>query len=224
VPVQQVMIQARIASVDNDFERELGILYDAVPGQQNGGPVENVNPKHYSLAIAHLPNGSYLNIALAAMERQGRGELISSPSLFTLNHETAAIESGEEIPYQEVSLSGGTAVAFKKAVLRLKVTPQILPQGKLLLELEVNQDRPSDHIVQGVPAITTRQIITHVLVNNGQTLVLGGIFELNKELNEQRVPFLGRIPLLGNLFSDRATKASKRELLIFVTPKVIESR
>jgi type IV pilus assembly protein PilQ len=155
------------------------------------------------------------------MENAGRGQLISDPSLYTANQQTASIESGEEIPYQEVSVSGGTATAFKKAVLSLKVTPQIMPGGKVLLQLQINQDRPSSLIVQGVPAITTRQLATNILVNNGQTLVLGGIYEQNNEHTVERVPFLSKIPLLGLLFQQQDVKINKRELLIFVTPKII---
>jgi type IV pilus assembly protein PilQ len=223
IPVQQVSIKARLASVDSDFERELGINFSVHTGVLNavGGQLSSADASRFSLAVATLADGSILDVALAAMENEGRGELISTPSLFTANQQTASIESGEEIPYQEVSLSGGTGIAFKKAVLRLKVTPQILPGGKVMLQLQVNQDRPSSRIVLGVPAITTRQISTNVLVKNGQTLVLGGIYEMNKELDEQRIPFLGKIPIVGLLFKQQNIKSNKRELLIFVTPTII---
>jgi len=225
IPVQQVLIEARLASIDNDFERELGINF-AVNYPSNdteGKPIPIVKPKRYSLAIAHLVDGSQLDVQLAALEDEGHGELISSPSLFTANQQTASIESGEEIPYQEVSDSGGTAVAFKKAVLSLKVTPQVMPGDKVLLHLQVNQDRPSNRVVLGVPAISTRQISTNVLVENGKTIVLGGIYESNQEQAEQRIPFLGKIPLVGWLFKQQNVKANKRELLIFVTPKIISA-
>lgn len=221
ISVQQVLIEARLASIDNDCERELGIDFST---RQNPDKTEEKGVrlrKRYSLAIAKLADGSLLDVQLAALEKAGHGELISSPSLFTANQQTASIESGEEIPYQEVSESGGTAVAFKKAVLSLKVTPQIMPGNKVLLQLQVNQDRPSNRIVLGVPAINTRQIMTHVLAENGQTIVLGGIYELNQEYAEQRLPFLGKIPLVGWLFKQQNVTGNKRELLIFVTPKII---
>ncbi|MHB1947266.1 MAG: type IV pilus secretin PilQ [Gammaproteobacteria bacterium] len=224
IPVQQVLIEARLASIDNDFERELGINFAVnYPSDAEGKPTPIVKPKQYSLAIAHLVDGSQLDVQLAALEDEGHGELISSPSLFTANQQTASIESGEEIPYQEVSDSGGTAVAFKKAVLSLKVTPQVMPSDKVLLHLQVNQDRPSNRVVLGVPAISTRQIATNVLVENGKTIVLGGIYESNQEQAEQRIPFLGKIPLVGWLFKQQNVKANKRELLIFVTPKIISA-
>ncbi len=220
VPVKQVVIEARIASIDNDYERELGINFAVEQSNYDSTP-QVVLPKKYSLAIAKLANGSELDVQLAALEKAGHGELISSPSLFTANQKTAYIESGEEIPYQEVSDSGGTAVSFKKAVLRLKVTPQIMPRNKVLLQLQVNQDRPSNRIVLGVPAINTRQISTNVLISDGQTIVLGGIFESNHEQGEHRLPFFGKIPLVGWLFKQQNVKENKRELLIFVTPRII---
>lgn len=222
IPVQQVLIEARLASVDHDYERGLGINFsvNAATGKASGQNVSAV-PNRYSLAVANLADGSQLDVQLAALENEGRGELISSPSLFTANQQTASIESGEEIPYQEVSASGGTAIAFKKAVLSLKVTPQVMPDDKVLLQLQINQDRPSDHIVLGVPAISTRQIVTNVLVKNGQTIVLGGIYESDHENAEQRIPFLGKIPLVGWLFKQQNVTLTKRELLVFVTPRVI---
>lgn len=212
IPVQQVLISAHLASVDSDVERELGVDFTT--------NLANV-PAHYSLAVAKLADGSVLDVQLAALEKNGRGELISSPSLFTANQRTASIESGEEIPYQEMSGNGVTAVVFKKAVLSLRVTPQILPGQQVLLQLQVNQDKPSDRIILGVPAITTRQISTQVLVTNGQTIVLGGIYETDKENSHQRVPFLSKIPVVGQLFQQKNTLESKRELLIFVTPKIV---
>ena len=218
VPVAQLRINTRMVSVDHDFEQELGLRFSAhAPLGNLTLPTAHV----FSLAVADLADGTYLDVALAAMENAGRGELISSPSLFTANQQTAAIEAGEEIPYQEESLSGGTAVTFKKAVLRLKVTPQILPGQQVLLQLQVNQDRPSRHIVQGVPTINTRLISTNVQVKSGHTLVLGGIYELNNENAEERVPFLDKIPGVGFLFKQQTKKISKRELLVFVTPEII---
>lgn len=225
IPVQQVLIEARLASVDSDYERELGLNFtvrnqvDGVSGR--GASSMSTKLARYSLAVATLADSTQLDIQLSALENAGHGELISSPSLFTANQQTASIESGEEIPYQEVSESGGTAITFKKAVLSLKVTPQIMPGNKVLLQLQVNQDRPSNRIVLGVPAISTRQISTNVLINNGQTIVLGGIYESNQEQGEHRIPFLGKIPLVGWLFKKQNVTENKRELLIFVTPKVV---
>jgi type IV pilus assembly protein PilQ len=221
IPVQQVLIEARLASIDHDFEHELGIHFGTHGSDSTS--TETDSNKGLNVAILHLAEGSLLDMRLSALEQEGHGELISSPSLFTANQQTATIESGEEIPYQEVSRSGATGVAFKKAVLSLKVTPQVMPGNQVLLQLQVNQDKPSSHIILGVPAITMRQISTHILVKNGQTIVLGGIYESDYEKGEQRVPFLGKIPILGWLFSQSNAVEHKRELLIFVTPKVIAS-
>lgn len=223
VPVQQVLIEARLASVDSDYEREIGVHFSNLQPDANHSTsvYANTDNSRYSLAVVRLANGSFLDMQLAALENQGHGELISSPSLFTANQQMASIESGEEIPYQEISKSGATGVAFKKAVLSLKVTPQIMPGDQVLLQLQVNQDKPSNRLVLGVPAISTRQISTNILVKNGETVVLGGIYEMNKENGQQRIPFLGKIPILGWLFSQQNRIENKRELLIFVTPKII---
>lgn len=218
IPVQQILIETRLASVDQDFERELGVQVGL-----NGGAGCEVIKNHFSLAVAKLADGAFLDVRLAAMENEGHGELISSPCLFTANQQAASIESGEEIPYQETSRNGATSVAFKKAVLSLKVIPQIMPHDFVLLQLQINQDRASNRQVLGVPAINTRQITTHVLVKNGQTVVLGGIFESNLENNQEYLPFFGKIPLVGAIFRRQNTLANKRELLIFVTPKIVSN-
>ena len=175
------------------------------------------------VSLIKLANGKSLAVELAALEKSGHGELISSPSLLTLNQQTASIESGEEIPYQETSGSGATSVTFKKAVLSLKVTPQVMPGNQVMLQLQVNQDKPNKRMVLGVPSISTRQMNTNILVKNGETVVLGGIYESNHEREEQEIPFLGKIPLVGWLFQQQNILNNKRELLIFVTPRVIMS-
>ncbi len=224
VPVQQILIEARLASVDYDFEQELGIQFgvrqDSVENHEKTLSSMLPQAKVYSLAVATLADGSLLDVKLSALESSGHAELISSPSLYTANQQSASIEAGEEVPYQQVTESGGTAVTFKKAVLGLKVTPQVLPGDQILLQLQINQDRPSNKMVLGMPTISTRQIITNVLVQNGETIVLGGIYETNKENGEQGLPFIHRIPLIGLLFTQQSQRQSKRELLIFVTPKI----
>src|SRR3990167_5026695 len=170
VPVYQIRIQARLVSVESEFAQALGVRFAY---HQTIG--------HHALSIATLDDNALLAVQLSALEKAGRATLISNPSLFTANQQPASIEAGEEIPYQEVSEMGGTAAVFKKAVLGLKVTPQVLPHHQILLHMQINQDRPSNHIVQGVPAINTRQIITQVLVQDGHTVVLGGIYERSEE-------------------------------------------
>ncbi|HEX4044977.1 MAG TPA: secretin N-terminal domain-containing protein [Gammaproteobacteria bacterium] len=225
VPVKQILIETRLASVDSDFEQELGIHFGVKEPTQTQDPITRLSmtkPGRYSLAVAKLADGSLLDVKLAALENAGHAELISSPRLFTANQQPASIEAGEEIPYQEVSDSGGTAIAFKKAVLGLKVTPHILPGNQVLLQLQINQDRPTNKMILGVPSISTRQIITSVTVKAGQTVVLGGIYESTAENGEQRIPFMAQLPVIGWLFKEQNRRTSKRELLIFVTPKIIK--
>ncbi|MFZ2315977.1 MAG: secretin N-terminal domain-containing protein [Gammaproteobacteria bacterium] len=221
VPVQQIMIEAKLVSIDHDFEQELGVQFGVKESSNGRSRKLALVPGKYSVAVAALADGSLLDIKLAALENAGRAELISSPRLYTANQQPAFIESGEEVPYQEVSESGGTAVVFKKAVLGLRVTPQVLPGSKVLLQLQINQDRPSNKMVQGVPTINTRQMMVNILGKSGQTIVLGGIYENNYEEGQQRIPFLNRLPLLGWLFTQQTTRETKRELLIFVTPTIM---
>ncbi len=226
IPVQQVLIEVHLASIDSDYERELGVSFvnqqvATNDADHTAASAYSAMSMHYGLALLKLTDGSLLRMQLSALEKAGHGELISSPSLFTANQQTASIESGEEIPYQEISRSGATGVAFKKAVLSLKVTPQVMPGGQVLLQLQVNQDKPSNRVILGVPAITTRQMSTNILVKSGQTIVLGGIYESDKGQQQQGVPLLNKIPLVGWLFKQQNVTDNKRELLIFVTPKVI---
>lgn len=173
------------------------------------------------IALAKLGDNILLDLELSALESEGRAELISSPRLITTNQQAATIESGEEIPYQEATSSGATAVAFKKAVLSLKVTPQITPDNKILMDLQINQDTPSSEKFNGVPAIFTKEIQTNVLVNNGQTIVLGGIYRQDKNKAVKRIPFFGDLPVVGILFSNRQITLKNDELLIFITPRII---
>lgn len=174
------------------------------------------------LALAKLGHGVLLDLELSALEVEGKGEVISSPRLITANQQEATIEAGEEIPYLEASSSGAATIAFKKAVLSLKVTPQITPDNKIILDLKVNQDTPSAVLFNGVPAIKTKQIQTNVLVSNGQTIVLGGIYKQDKTSSINRIPFLGEMPFIGPLFRNKQEVINKEELLIFITPKVIK--
>ena len=173
----------------------------------------------FGLAIGKL--GSHLlQMELTAMEAEGHGEVISSPRVLTSNQKAAFIKSGVEIPYQEASSSGATSVSFKEAVLSLEVTPQITPDDRIIMDLQVNKDSVGV-VYLGVPSIDTRQISTQVLVDNGETLVLGGIYEQDKGEQVDRVPFFGELPLVDWMFTKRFNQDLKSELLIFVTPKIV---
>lgn len=174
-----------------------------------------------ALALAKLPMGMILELELSAMQEEGRGEVISSPRVITSNQKQATIEQGTEIPYQEASSSGATSVSFKEAVLKLDVTPQITPDDRIVMDLEVNKDEVGE-IFLGVPSIDTRSVKTQVLVDNGETVVLGGIYEQTKNQGVQRVPFFGDLPYVGALFRNTFNEDRQRELLVFVTPKIVK--
>jgi len=174
-----------------------------------------------ALALAKLPLGTILELELQAMQSEGQGEIVSSPRVITSNQRTALIEQGTEIPYQEASSSGATSVSFKEALLKLEVTPQITPDDHIVMDLKVNKDAVGA-IFAGVPSIDTQSVETQVLVNNGETVVLGGVYEQSKIDTLNKVPFFGELPVVGFLFRTTLKQNDQRELLIFVTPKIIK--
>lgn len=175
------------------------------------------------LAMARLPFGTLVELELSAAQAEGQTEVVSSPRVITSNQKEATIEQGVEIPYQKASSSGATTVEFKKAVLSLKVTPQITPDDRINMDLKVNKDRPDySRSILGVPPLDTQNVTTQVLVDNGETIVLGGVFEQNKQNQVNRVPFFSDLPLIGALFRSKYNKDEKSELLIFVTPKILK--
>jgi len=176
-----------------------------------------------SLALAIGKVGSYLlQLELSALIAEGRGEDIASPRVITSNQNEAIIESGVQIPYQEASSSGATSVSFQDAVLSLRVTPQITPDDRIIMDLEVNQDTVSGTTVLGVPAINTRSVSTQVLVQNGETVVLGGVYSSSDRKSVDRTPFFGDLPYVGFLFKRTDINIEKSELLIFITPKILK--
>ncbi len=176
-----------------------------------------------SLALAIGKVGSYLlQLELSALIAEGRGEDIASPRVITANQNEAVIESGVQIPYQEASSSGATSTSFQDATLSLRVTPQITPDDRIIMDLEVNQDTVSATVVNGVPAINTRSVTTQVLVQNGETVVLGGVYSSSERKSVDRTPFFGDLPYLGFLFKRTSTDSTKNELLIFITPKILK--
>ncbi|HEY7841607.1 MAG TPA: type IV pilus secretin PilQ family protein, partial [Gammaproteobacteria bacterium] len=175
-----------------------------------------------TLGLAVGKIGTYLlQLELSALLAEGRGEEIASPRVITANQSEAVIESGVDIPYQQATSSGATSVSFKKAVLKLQVTPQITPDDRVLLDLQVNQDTRGAPDVLGVPPINTRSVSTQVLVDDGETVVLGGIYNQTDRKSSDRVPFFGDLPYLGWLFKKERIEKSRTELLIFVTPKIL---
>lgn len=175
------------------------------------------------LALARLPFGTLIDLELSAAQTEGRSETISSPRVITSDQSKATIETGTEIPYAEASSSGAATVSFKKAVLSLNVTPQITPDDRIIMELDVSKDSPDfANLTAAGPPIKTQAVTTNVLVDNGETIVLGGVYEQTKANSTQRVPFFGDLPLVGFLFRSNFEQNNKSELLIFVTPKLIK--
>ncbi|MGB5591204.1 MAG: type IV pilus secretin PilQ family protein, partial [Gammaproteobacteria bacterium] len=177
------------------------------------------------VALAILDSDYLLDLELQAAQSEGRGEIISTPRVITANQKEAQIEQGVEIPYQESASSGATTTQFKKAVLSLKVTPQVTPDDRIIMDLQVNQDTVGQFVPSAtgglVPSIDTRSVVTQVLVNDGETVVLGGIFETERRETITKVPVLGDLPGLGRLFKSTSDQSTKAELLIFVTPKIL---
>jgi type IV pilus assembly protein PilQ len=261
VSVRQVVIEARMVTVKDNMNEELGIRWGVT--NTNGelatsGSIEgassangtrayndadlgtgvvptiadglNVNLPVASAAgtiafqIARLANGTILDLELSALEKENKGEVIASPRITTSNQKEAYIEQGVELPYQEAASSGATATQFKKAVLSLTVTPQITPDDKIILDLVVTQDTVSEVKSGFAPAIDTQRIGTQVLVNNGETIVLGGIYQQAIISTITKIPLLGDIPYLGWLFRTSSQVNEKKELLIFVTPRIVTEK
>jgi type IV pilus assembly protein PilQ len=270
IPIRQVLIEARIVIVNDDFSRNLGVRFGTTVAVEHGGsdgggvvgavpfvredddvvisPVEppatpgppgfilpDPNDRYMvnlpiaapagKIALTLLDSDYIVDLELSAAQAEGRGEIVSSPRVVTANQREAVIEQGVEIPYQEASSSGATTIQFKKAVLALRVTPQITPDNRIIMDLTVNKDSVGQVIVTSlgvnVPSIDTREIVTQVLVNDGQTVVLGGIMETEYRETETKVPWLGDIPGLGLLFKNKSKTNNKDELLIFITPRIL---
>lgn len=175
-----------------------------------------------SFAVGWGSDDFLVDLELSALESDGQAEVVSQPRVVTADRQTAKIKSGEEIPYQEASSSGATSVSFKEAALSLEVTPQITPDDKIIMDLVVNQDSRGE-VTAGIPAINTNEVTTQVLVGNGETVVLGGIFQSEVATQTTKTPFLGDIPYLGRLFKRTEHIDERSELLIFITPKIIKS-
>ncbi len=176
-----------------------------------------------ALTLFNASLSRFLSLEVSALEADGRGKIISSPRVITADKVKASIEQGTEIPYQEATSAGNTNVQFKKATLRLEVTPQITPEGAIFLDVKVNKDSPGQQTLSG-PAIDTKNVQTQVLVENGGTVVLGGIFEQQERRTVTKVPFLGDLPVVGYLFKNTSTVSDRSELLIFITPRIVTSQ
>lgn len=183
----------------------------------------NYNPASFALSLFGASSNRFLNLEISAIEADGRGKVVSSPRVVTADQTKALIEQGTELPYQVATSSGATSLQFRKANLKLEVTPQITPEGAVILDVDVNKDSVGQATAAGF-AIDTKHVKTQVLVENGGTVVIGGIFEQSDRTDVTKVPFLGDIPVLGNLFKTTTKTSERTELLIFLTPKVVTDR
>jgi type IV pilus assembly protein PilQ len=271
VPVRQVLIEARVVIVNNDFERELGTVL-GLTGVQGNGPSGIVTSTGSSAGVDTIVSSALTNVAstgtpfpvtlptggsalqrynvnlptpnaggsiafgvlgadylvdleLSAAQMETRADIVSAPRVVTANQKKAVILQGTEIPYQQSASSGATTISFEKAVLSLTVTPQITPDNRIILDLDVKDDSVGQVVVQSggvnVPSIDTQEVTDQVVVNDGQTVVLGGILVTTQRVDQTKIPLLGDIPVLGHLFKQTIRKNNKDELLVFVTPKII---
>jgi type IV pilus assembly protein PilQ len=252
IPVRQVMIEARIVEADDTFSRNLGAklgfasktngagygnTYTNVvsPVTQNAtwdnspaisfpaNGINGVNAATVAVSLFNAGAGRFLALELSALEADGRGKIISSPRVVTADNIKALIEQGTEIPYQQATSSGATSVSFKKANLKLEVTPKITPDGNVFLDVDVNKDSVGIQTTNGF-AIDTKHVQTQVLVENGGTVVIGGIYTQNERTDVNKVPLLGDIPVVGNLFKSTNKINNRTELLVFLTPRVLSDQ
>lgn len=249
IPVRQVMIEARIVEANVDYDKSLGVRWGGsiqnkgnwnasgvngssstigTPGSTSTnspfvdmGTVNNTS----GIGIAFITDNVLLDLELTAMEKTGNGEIVSQPKVVTSDKETAKILKGTEIPYQEASSSGATSVSFKEASLSLEVTPQITPDNRIIMEVKVTKDEP-DYLnkVQDVPPIKKNEVNAKVLVNDGETIVIGGVFSNTQSKVVDKVPFLGDVPYLGRLFRRDVVSEKKSELLVFLTPRIMNNQ
>ena len=174
------------------------------------------------LGIGFISNNVLLDLQLSAMEKSGNGEVVSQPKVMTADKETAKILKGTEVPYQEASSSGATSTSFKEAALSLEVTPQITPDNRIIMEVKVTKDAPDfRNSLNGVPPIDKNEVNAKVLVNDGETVVIGGVFSNSQSKTVDKVPFLGDVPYLGRLFRRDVVTDAKSELLVFLTPRIL---
>jgi len=275
VPVQQVLIEARIVEANDSFSKNLGVRLGNVarPIVQNssstgpspiginesgiavtqtgtlkdfenlfpaGGTISTKTPDNLSVNLPAAPVGNAaaagsiallitnrltgaLALELSALEADGKGKIISSPRVMTANNVEALIEQGTELPYQQATSSGATSISFRKANLALKVKPQITPDGNIIMNLDINKDSVGQSTNAGF-AIDTKHVQTQVLVENGGTVVIGGIYTQTLQTTITKVPFFGDLPLLGVLFRNNSRSDNKTELLVFITPRIVEQR
>ena len=250
IPVRQVMIEARIVEANVDYDKSLGVRWGGTQifangrgavygsddfGDEGGDAGEDSNGNYpfvdlgvtnrtAGIGIGYVTDNLILDLELSAMEKSGNGEIVSQPKVVTSDKETAKILKGSEIPYQEASSSGATSTSFKEAVLSLEVTPQITPDNRIIMEVKVTKDAPDfANALNDVPPINKNEVNAKVLVNDGETIVIGGVFSNTQSRSVDKVPLLGDLPFLGRLFRRDTVTEEKSELLVFLTPRIVNN-
>lgn len=252
IPVRQVMIEARIVEANVDYDKELGVRWGGRTnlqgdnkwtvygnddrGDEGGNTGGEIGPnvpfvdlgsagRTSGIGIGFVTDNVLLDLELSAMEKTGNGEVISQPKVVTSDKETAKILKGTEVPYEESSSSGATTIAFKEAALSLEVTPQITPDNRIIMEVKVNKDEPDyQNALNNVPPIKKNEVNAKVLVNDGETIVIGGVFSNEQSKAVDKVPLLGDMPFVGRLFRRDVVKDTKNELLVFITPRIMNNQ
>lgn len=252
IPVRQVMIEARIVEANVDYDKELGVRWGGSTnlqrdsnwtvygnddrGDEGGNVGDKMGPnvpfvdlgsakRTSGIGIGFVTDNVLLDLELSAMEKTGNGEVISQPKVVTSDKETAKILKGTEVPYEESSSSGATTIAFKEAALSLEVTPQITPDNRIIMEVKVNKDEPDyQNALNNVPPIKKNEVNAKVLVNDGETIVIGGVFSNEQSKAVDKVPLLGDMPFVGRLFRRDVVKDTKNELLVFITPRIMNNQ
>ncbi|WP_437182117.1 type IV pilus secretin PilQ [Pseudomonas xanthosomatis] len=231
VPVRQVMIEARIVEAGVDYEKVLGVRWGR---QLYGGNARLGHELFVDLGVERATSGVgvgllrsdiLLDLELSAMEKSGHGEIISQPKVVTADKETARIIKGTEVPYQETTKSGATSISFREASLSLEVTPQITPDGKVVMEVRVTKDEPDFvNALNNVPPIRKNEVNAKVRVADGETIVIGGVYSTSQNKVVDKVPFFGDLPYVGRLFRRDALQEKKSELLVFLTPRIMNDQ
>ncbi|MBD9426530.1 type IV pilus secretin PilQ [Pseudomonas sp. PDM15] len=252
IPVRQVMIEARIVEANVDYDKELGVRWGGATnlqgdsnwsiygnddkGDEGGNTGDDVTAnvpfvdlgsanRTSGIGIGFITDNVLLDLELSAMEKTGNGEVISQPKVVTSDKETAKILKGTEVPYEESSSSGATTIAFKEAALSLEVTPQITPDNRIIMEVKVNKDEPDyQNALNNVPPIKKNEVNAKVLVSDGETIVIGGVFSNEQSKSVDKVPLLGDMPFVGRLFRRDVVKDTKNELLVFITPRIMNNQ
>ncbi|WP_026145112.1 type IV pilus secretin PilQ [Pseudomonas asplenii] len=245
IPVRQVMIEARIVEANVGYDKQLGARWGGsisggnwktnggsptlsrLTGQSSSTPFVDLGATSATsgIGIGFVTDNTILDLELSAMEKTGNGEVVSQPKVVTSDKETAKILKGTEIPYQESSSSGATSVSFKEASLSLEVTPQITPDNRIIMEVKVTKDEPDyQNVLNNVPPIKKNEVNAKVLVNDGETVVIGGVFSNTQSKTEEKVPFLGDVPYVGRLFRRDIVSEAKSELLVFLTPRIMNNQ